>query len=715
MFDYKQDPTLRALEGLLNADTDWSPAEEGLKDIGAKFKGFVSGLKARATKNMLTKEEKAAIGNLKPQEAAQKYMATVTNMGSDTVVKQFIEWGKSEEAKHLGTTVKGFTYDGKTCALASVPTIKTSAKDPVAVSSVSNTTTASGITINLIYPGKEGAAPSMRTISVYRAALKVAGKDKWIANKVAAAAAKAAKSAPVDNTAAASEALMNATTAEDFLSAMEALTTAVDEQISYAMESFTKDALDSALDAFGKMVDEKCSTVTECEAMASAIAGSSEKYNALLGAMKEGIEKAQTGMIDKETLSKVLATAGAELKSLCDDCGLGGISADDELSDDDITNLRALLLGAKQIVDQRAVALGGGSDQPTGPDGDPEEAAQEALFDGLISFGGPAQEGLKEWRAKHKEKKAAKKAAKNGTPATEGDDDGMDDLGFDDDDVVADEGFKEWNEKRKAKKAEKKAKKDGESCDDGCEDEPAEEGVFTFSFDDNEASMESMFDMTLGDIAMEADGDEGSADTTVAAVKKSFIARLKERRAQKKQIKSEVKNLDMMTLVKEYLTKKTEEGLVLGTGSLLRALKGSLEEEYRNETSGSEEFTFSIKEYRFNGKMVLIINSKTGGTSFDELAYEVVTKGGYKAAVRFVFKEGLAKSVSKDRIKTSKATESIEGLYAFLEDAQIATEANVCCADGNEATILAQRKIAEMNFEIDDDGYTILINTPDED
>lgn len=373
MFEYTtQDPTLAALESLLSGgagtDVDSQAAMESVASVINRVKGLPDTVKNRKADNAAAKE---ALGSMDAKKLIKTYFDIKTQAGLKlgtgamcrTELQEFNKMKADGVAGLEDIDMKQSAYNGKTILIVTtkgenVPFTEVH-YEKVAGSgnAVKLTVVAYATMTNVVAKSIKGG------IKGDRAAAKAAEKE----------AAKAANTTGGDE--AASESFIGA------MSAMESTLIEIDKSIA-AMEAFTNESLSKALKNFQEAVDSKCNDINCANELYSKISGQSEQYNNLLGTIADAVRKLGTGVFDKDGMKAVVVPAMTELKKICTDCGLSVTDASDEITDEEITNLRALLMGAKEIVSRKKDELTGGGGCP-----DPvKDAGASESFKGLLGM-----------------------------------------------------------------------------------------------------------------------------------------------------------------------------------------------------------------------------------------------------------------------------------------------------------------------------------------
>lgn len=135
----------------------------------------------------------------------------------------------------------------------------------------------------------------------------------------------------------------------------------IDAMIEPAMEGlFGTKSVEKLLAKVQKTVDKKCKKPEDCDDMIAEVAEMAEKYNTCLGGMKELAEQLKNEQIDKKEFKTKLAPYVKELKETCKMLKLSDVVKKTEnVTDDEIANVKAFIIGTKEILDRKKTELEG--------------------------------------------------------------------------------------------------------------------------------------------------------------------------------------------------------------------------------------------------------------------------------------------------------------------------------------------------------------------
>lgn len=119
-----------------------------------------------------------------------------------------------------------------------------------------------------------------------------------------------------------------------------------------AFESMLCDeCVNQLLEQVQQNVDATCKTVEDCDAMAEKVKVETAKFNECLETMAEAAKAFKAGAISKEEMTEKVTPCINELKQSCDVLKIDSCCDDaQDIADDDITNLRAFIVGVAEIV-----------------------------------------------------------------------------------------------------------------------------------------------------------------------------------------------------------------------------------------------------------------------------------------------------------------------------------------------------------------------------
>lgn len=134
----------------------------------------------------------------------------------------------------------------------------------------------------------------------------------------------------------------------------------VDDDLTAAIESLLcPDCVSKLLAQVKSNVETKCKTAEDCDAMMEKVKQEAVKFNDCLGKMAEAAKGFKAGSVSKDELANVINPCITELRQSCDVLKLGEDCVDDsqDVSDDDIANLRAFIIGTRDIIAKRKEEL----------------------------------------------------------------------------------------------------------------------------------------------------------------------------------------------------------------------------------------------------------------------------------------------------------------------------------------------------------------------
>lgn len=182
-------------------------------------------------------------------------------------------------------------------------------------------------------------------------------------------------------------------------SALEAMISQMDEfgdDSDPALEGLFRKpkSVEKLLAQLKKTIDKKCKTMEDCDAMLENLSNDEIAFNTALSNMKEAAQQFQAGEITKKEMSAKIKPETKKLKKTCTMLSLKDINdKTDNVTDEELQNLRDVLVGAKDAIKAKKEELSGSTASEGfigGFEGDEDGIAQEALTEvtaGIIGAG----------------------------------------------------------------------------------------------------------------------------------------------------------------------------------------------------------------------------------------------------------------------------------------------------------------------------------------
>ena len=149
--------------------------------------------------------------------------------------------------------------------------------------------------------------------------------------------------------------------------ALEALIADVDQMDCATEGLFSKPkTVDQMLANVKKTIDKKCKTPEDCEDWLAKIKNEEEKFNTAIKSLQEATKKYQEDG-DKKALKDTCKPILKNLKKTCDILSMKDISEDAEnITEEELKKLRDFLVGAKEIIANKAAEFGASDECGTG-------------------------------------------------------------------------------------------------------------------------------------------------------------------------------------------------------------------------------------------------------------------------------------------------------------------------------------------------------------
>lgn len=162
-----------------------------------------------------------------------------------------------------------------------------------------------------------------------------------------------------------------------------------------AMESIFANAQQNAaslIETATLAINAKVNTIEEAENMIQDLSSEAVKYNELLTTIMNAMRQVESGDMQKEEATGIIAPAVKELKDKCTALKISNAEAPgDDITEDEIAILRELIIGAKAAAEDRLVAIRLGDDDKVDPEveaevnTEDEDAAEEGLTDAEVA------------------------------------------------------------------------------------------------------------------------------------------------------------------------------------------------------------------------------------------------------------------------------------------------------------------------------------------
>lgn len=181
---------------------------------------------------------------------------------------------------------------------------------------------------------------------------------------------------------------------ESMLSELD-VDTGTDGDFDEAMEGLFKKpkSVDKLLASLNKTINKKCKTAEDCDAMLESISSEEAAFNDALTAMKEAAQAFKEGTITKKEMRAKIKPEAKKLKKTCSILKLTDINdKTDDVTDEELQNLRDFLVQAKEAINSKKSEFGGDAaeegaimnylDDAWENLGNEDDVAQEALSAG---------------------------------------------------------------------------------------------------------------------------------------------------------------------------------------------------------------------------------------------------------------------------------------------------------------------------------------------
>ena len=153
------------------------------------------------------------------------------------------------------------------------------------------------------------------------------------------------------------------------------------------------DCVKTLLDQVKTNIDNSCKTIEDCDRMAEKVKDEAAKFNKCLDTMAEAAKGFQAGTVTKDELAATCNPCLAELRASCDVLKFDKCCDDSQdVTDEDIANLRAFIIGVHDMVAKKRSELVSPTAVPTSSTSKDGPDANECKTTESFIFVGPANE-----------------------------------------------------------------------------------------------------------------------------------------------------------------------------------------------------------------------------------------------------------------------------------------------------------------------------------